>query len=270
MLRLAIAILAIGVLLATPVWAVDRNHDGLADGNASGTNVSSSPSASGASLIDGDIAVVDTGNLSVPMYFDRLTGLGYPVFTIPADSDLEVLLEFSMVILPVSHSNADNYDTFDGLAADYIAYVNTGGGLWVGQPNPYGMPGDAATITWVPYLLTLGNWYNANDACPPIIVDQDHCITEGLPGVQFSFPFDTVLEMGPEWEVLVEGSMSGSPGILFATSGAGNILVELTHPNPDAYCPPDDEALDRYVMCTMGGVVSTESATWSTVKTLYR
>jgi hypothetical protein len=269
MLRHAIAILAIGVLLATPVWAVDRNHDGLADGDASDTNLSASPGASGASLDEGDIAVVDTGDFSVSIYVDRLTGLGYPVFTIPANSDLEVLLGYSLVILPVSHSDSDNHATFAGLAADYIAYVNSGGGLWVGQPNPYGMPDNEATITWVPYLLRLGNWYDNTD-CPPVIVNPDHCITEGLPGVQFSTSGDTVLEMGPEWEILVEGPVTGLPGVLFATSGAGNILVELTHPAPASFCPPDDEALDRYVMCTMGGVVAIESTTWSTVKTLYR
>ena len=266
MLRLAIAILAIAVLLATPVWAVDLNLDGLADGDASGATPSASP---GASRDEGDIAVVDTGDSAVSNYVDRLTGLGYPVFTIPADSDLEVLLGYSLVILPVGHSNAQNHDTFAGLAADYIDYVNSGGGLWVGQPNPFGMPGNEATITWVPYLLRLHNGYDTAD-CPPVIVDPDHCITEGLPDVQFSFPADTVLEMGPEWEILVEGITTGRPGVLFATSGAGNILVELTHPAPGSLCPPDDEALDRYVMCTMGGVVATESTTWSTVKTLYR
>jgi hypothetical protein len=269
MLRHAIAILVIGVLLATPVWAVDRNHDGLADGDTPSANFSSSPGANGVSRDEGDIAVVDTGDFSVSAYVDRLTGLGYPVFTIPANSDLEVLLGYSLVILPVGHSNANNHDTFAGLAADYIAYVSSGGGLWVGQPNPFGMPGNEATITWVPYLLTLHSGY-ANNDCPPIIVDPGHCITEGLPGVQFSFPGDTVLDMGPEWEVLVEGSTTGLPGVLFATSGAGNILVELTHPGLGSICPPDDEALDRYVMCTMGGVVATESTTWSTVKTLYR
>ena len=266
MLRVVIAILAIGVLLATPVWAVDRNHDGLADGDASGANLSSSASGS---RDEGDIAVVNTGDGAVSIYVDRLTGLGYPVFTIPADSDLEVLLGYSLVILPVGHSNSDNHATFAALAADYIDYVNSGGGLWVGQPNPFGMPGNEATITWVPYLLTLHNEYPSVD-CLLTIVDPDHCITEGLPDTEFSWPGDTVLEMGPEWEVLVDGTVSGLPGVLFATAGAGKILVELTHPSTGSYCPPDDAALDRYVMCTMGGVVATENATWSTVKTLYR
>jgi hypothetical protein len=269
MFRLAIAILAIGVLSAAPVWAVDRNHDGLDDSSASDMNIGTDPEAHNALLDEGDIAIVDTGDYSVSVFVTRLTGLGYPVYTIPADSDLEVLLGYSLVILPVSHADSDNYDTFDGLAADYIEFVNTGGGLWLGQPNPFGMPDNSATITWVPYLLTLDNSYLGDD-CALNIVDPNHCITEGLPNTQFSFPGDTALALGAEWDILVEGAVTGSPGVMFAEYGSGKILVELTHPAEASLCPMDDDALDRYVACTMGGVVAVEGTTWSTVKSLYR
>lgn len=269
MLRLAIALLAVGVLCAAPVWAVDRNHDGLSDSSAANLNIGTDPGAHDALLDEGDIAIVDTGDFSVSIFVTRLTGLGYPVYTIPVDSDLEVLLGYSLVILPVSHAASETFDNFNGLASDYIDFVNTGGGLWLSQPNPFGMPDNTATITWVPYLLTLSNAYLGDD-CALNIVDPNHCITEGLPNAQFSFPGDTALELGPEWEILVEGSVTGSPGVLYAEYGAGKILVELTHPAPGSVCPMDDDALERYVMCTMGGVVATEGATWSTVKSLYR
>jgi hypothetical protein len=255
------AMLAAGILVAAPVWAADLNHDGADDQLVPGTLP--------AILDEGDIAIADTGDGSVSIYINRLGDLGYVVTPIPPDSDLEVLQEYSLVILPVGHGSAEHYATFDGLAADYMDYVAVGGGLWVGQPNPFGMSGNQAEITWVPYYLFLHNGYNNAD-CPPVIVDPNHCITMDLPDTWFSFPADTVLEMGSEWDILVEGNATGLPGVLFAEYGNGKVLVELTHPSPGSICPIDDAALDRYVTCTMGGVVATEDATWSTVKTLYR
>ena len=217
----------------------------------------------------GDIAVVDTGSSSVSAVVNRLLDLGYPVTTIPVSSGLDVLVIYSLVILPVSHGDAQNYSTFEGLASDYHMYVNTGGGLWVGQPNPYGMPGNQATITWVPYALTLHNGYQSED-CPPVIVDSDHCITTGLAGTQFSFPGDEVLDMGSEWHVVVEGGSTGRPGVMVAEYGSGKILVELGHPSNAAGCPIDDAALERYVECTIAGVVAVERTTWSEIKAQFR
>ena len=259
MKRMVLALTAIAMICAAPLWAADNNNDGIDDDIAI--------IVQSAAADEGDIAIVDTGDAG--SYIERLTAIGYPVDTIGMDSDLEMLLEYSLVILPVSHASAATYANFDGLAADYIEYVSLGGGLWVGQPNPYQMPGDTADITWVPYALTLHNAYNLDD-CPTVIVDPSHCITEGLPNTQFSFAGDTVLEMGPEWQVLTEGFASGMPSVFVATYGDGRILVELGHPSLGALCPPDDAALERYVSCTMGGIVGTENASWSTVKTLFR
>jgi hypothetical protein len=218
---------------------------------------------------DGTIAVVDTGDSGVAYYVNRLTDLGFTVATIPMASGLDVLVNHPLVILPVSHGSLAHYAVFDGLAADYHAYVQTGGGLWVGQPNPYQMPGDEADITWVPFYLRLHNGY-LNEDCPPVIVDATHCITTGLPGTQFSMPGDEVLSMGPEWQVLVEGGVTGRPGVLVAEYGAGKILVELGHPAMGSVCPIDDAAMVRYVECTMDQPVAVESSTWSGVKARFR
>ena len=261
MMRMVFALAALCMLIAAPAWSVDRDGDGVADGLA--------PQSPSAALDVGDIAVVDTGDFAVSVYVDRLTGLGYTVTTIPPDSDYATLIGYGLVILPVGHGNEGNYWTFDALASDYLDYVSMGGGLWVGQPNPFGMPDNTATITWVPYSLTLNNGYDDQD-CPPVIVDPNHCITEGLPNTQFSFPGDIVMEMGPEWQVLTEGPVTGYPSVLVATYAGGKILVELGHPYTGAICPPDDAALDRYVICTMGGIVGTETSSWSTVKTMFR
>lgn len=261
MYRRYLALLAVALLACTALHAADRNQDALDDGDQS--------SSDGLALDVGDIAVVDTGDGTVSIYVSRLLGLGYPVTTIPAASGLDVLVNYSVVILPVSHADAGNYATFDALAADYHAYVQTGGGLWVGQPNPYQMPGNEAVITWVPYYLFIHNGYNSAD-CPPVIIDAGHCITTGLPADGFSFPGDTVLDMGAEWHVLLEGPVTGRPAVMVAEHGAGRILVELGHPSPSAICGPSDAALERYVDCIMGGPVATELSTWSDVKDRFR
>ena len=124
-------------------------------------------------------------------------------------------------------------------------------------------------ITWVPYYLFIDSGYDSGD-CPAGVVDNTHCITEGLPGAQFSLPGDTVIEMGSEWQVLTEGAASGLPGVLVAEYGAGRILVEFGHPNPGALCAPDDAAMERYVQCTIEMPVATADASWSEVKARFR
>jgi len=261
MKRLApIAILSL-ILVAGVAMAADSDRDGLDDAIAA--------PAPAPTLDAGEIAVVDTGSGTVANFVDRLTGLGYTVVTIPMNSGVDVLLEYSLVILPTSHASNDSYANFDGLADDYHTYVSSGGGLWISQPNPFDRPGGQDVITWAPYALTVASAYTLDD-CPPVIVDATHCITEGLPDTQFSFPADQVVDMGPEWQVLVEGPATGSPGILVAEYGEGKVLVELAHPSGSASCPIDDAAFDRYASCTMAGTVATENATWGDVKALYR
>ena len=214
-----------------------------------------------------EIAVVDILGSYADNYVSRLTGLGYSVTAIPRDSGLDVLSSYALVILPESHGNSVNYDMTNSLAADYLSYVEGGGGLWVSQPNPFGHIGHTATITWVPYLLTLYYYYDLND-CPPVIVDAEHCIAVDLPAAQFSYPGDTATEFGPEWHVVVEGAVTGNPSVFTAEHGSGRILVELGHPG-NSYCPVPDEVLQRYVECTLSPTSGVERSSWSAVKARY-
>jgi hypothetical protein len=252
---------ALGLCLASPVAADDRNGDGLADHLGGSGEITPRPGA--------PIAVVDTGDQAVGYYVSRLSGLGHTVTTIPMDSGIGTLALYQIVILPVGHAQASNYHTFNGLAPHYLQYTMQGGALWVGQPNPYQMPGNQATITWVPYALTLGNWYDGND-CPPVVVDDTHCITQNAGSTVFSFPADTILDLGPEWQVLVRGPATNNPGVLVATHNTGRILVELCHPSPTAGCPVSDAALDRYVMCLLQPPISVNPSTWAQTKAAYR
>lgn len=242
-------------------FAADHDHDGLAD-DAETLSTTTVPTTA-------PIAIVDTGNSAVGILLSRLTSLGYAVTTIPMNSGLSTLILHQLVILPVGHGQLGNYATFDSLSSDYNLYVNSGGRLWVGQPNPYQMPGGQATITWVPYALTVDYLYDLAD-CPPVVFDDTHCITQNAGNTNFSFPADTVVQMGPQWQVLVVGSVTGNPSVMVATSGMGKVLVEFGHPSPSANCPHDDFALDRYVTCLLTPPVPIEQVSWGEIKGRYQ
>ncbi len=165
-MKTMLAILCLGiVVVAAPVFAADRDADGVDDSHLS--------FAISSGLEVGEIAVVNTANGAQGDYVDRITALGYSISIIPANSSLETLLNYAVVILPVGHGNATNYSTIDALADDYHMYVNSGGGLWIGQPNPYQMPDGTADITWAPYELTLQYLYDSSD-CPVNVDDTSH------------------------------------------------------------------------------------------------
>lgn len=250
-------------MLAFPALAADNNGDGLEDGLENLTPVVTNRTG-------GDIAIVDTGSTAVIEYITRLGALGYTVNPIALESDLATLMAYNLVILPVGHGDLPTYSVFDTHREDYLSFVENGGGLWVGQPNPYQHPGQTADITWVPYTLTLYNPYNSGD-CPVWLTDANHCITGGYYDNVFSFPGDTVVSMGVEWLPLVVGLSSGNPGAIVAEYGSGKVLAEFGHPSPGALCVMDDIALRQYVECTMGvNSVATETISFDGMKALFK
>jgi len=261
-MRKLLVVLGLGIFVFTvPTQAADLNGDGVDDSYISPSIYSS--------LEVGDIAVIDTEDGSVGTFLDRIGGLGYSITTIPLDSTLETWLNYSIIILPVGHANLTNYATFDALADDLHMYVNSGGGLWVGQPNPYQMPSGTADITWVPYALTLQYEYNESD-CPPEVSDATHCITQGLPSTIFSFPADNAISYADDWQVLVVGNTTNRPGVMFAEYGSGKVLVEFSHPSPFSGCPIDDAALQRYLECLDSGTVAISEINWGSLKANFR
>lgn len=214
------------------------------------------------------VAIVDTGDGAVNDYGTRLTNTGYAYDLIPMNSGYATLIQYEAVILPTSHGSTCCYGTFESLAGDYHSYVSDGGCLYVGQPNPFDHPGGNAAIPWVPYVLELNAFYDGND-CPPVIVDPDDCVTEGMVGDDFPFPGDTVLELGPEWNTLVQGP-SGRESVFDASYGAGHVLVELGHPSPNALCPYSDAGFARMIGCCIGGPTAVETIRIGGLKLLYR
>jgi hypothetical protein len=249
------------LVLAGPALAADEDLDTIDDsvGSSEGNFVPGS-----------NIAIVDTGDGAVGDYSNRLAAIGHTASLIPLGSDYSVLSQYDMVILPTSHGSSCCNGTLSGLAADYHQFVSEGGCLYVGQPNPFNVGGGTSPIPWVPYDLTLSASYDAAD-CPPTIVDPSHCTAEGVSGSDLPFPGDTVVTMGPEWEVVTEGGVTGRPGLFTAASGNGNVLVELAHPSPNALCPYSDAGFENMVTCCLQtGPIPVKESSWGAVKTIYR
>ncbi len=248
------------LFLALPVAAEDADRDGLDD---------AAMPPPGGQYPDATIAIVDIGS-SVGNYQARLTTAGYGSTLIPVTSDYSVLIQYDVVLLPVSHAAPATYSTLDALAADYHDYVNDGGKLWIGQPNPYQMPGNTADITWAPYDLTIEISYTMDD-CPSLIVDPSHCIAQGVSGSDLPFAGDTVVQMGSEWHIVAQGPTTGGPAVFIADYGCGACLVELGHPSPSALCPYTDAGFYRLIYCLIeaGGPSPTEPATWGAIKSIF-
>ncbi len=261
MKNLLLFMVIIGLLVALPAIAADQNQDGIDDSIAG--------SMAGPAMRDGElIAIVNTGDGTVTDLLNRLTALGYSPALIPIDSGYDVLSAYGLVCLPVAHGSLNHNANFANLATDYHAYVEAGGGLWIGQPNPYQMPNHTTEVSWAPYELTVEFAYSLAD-CPSSIL-AEHCITTGLVADDMPFPGDNAISYGSEWEVLVAGPNTGRPAVMFALYGAGQVLVEFGHPGTGAICSPSDECLDRFVTCIIGGTVMTESSSWGGVKSIYR
>src|SRR4030095_12828690 len=198
--------IALCSLLAAPAWAQDLNQDGNSDENTGPPPVEYSVA---------NVAIVNTGDGSVGNYQTRLTAMGHTVTVIPLNSNLATLLLYQGVILPFSHSSSSTVANFQGLANDYRQYVQSGGCLYIGQPNPFDLPGQVSTISWAPYSLTVNANYNGSD-CPPTIPNNQLCQTQGLQGSDLPFPADTITVMGPEWTILTRGPITNNPGTLSA------------------------------------------------------
>lgn len=256
---LGVWVVIFGCGLLSSVRAADDDWDGVVDGSVAGPPPQSVAGAS--------VAIVDTGDKSIPDFIERLATAGYSASLIPPGSGYSVLSQFEMVVLPVSHARNASYDTFVALAADYHAFVFDGGCLYVGQPNP---TQGTSTITWVPYHLELYGYYGDYE-CPPVIDDPSHCVTTGIDGSDLPSPYDTVQAQGPEWTVLASGPDSGMPGLLVASYGAGHVNVDLDNPSENAFCPYTDLGFSRMVECCLPNApVPTTSSTWGKLKTAFR
>jgi len=191
------------------------------------------------------------------------------VTTIPLNSNLATLLLYQVVVLPISHASVATLGNFQALANDYVQYVQGGGCLFIGQPNPFNVAGQQATITWAPYALTVNALYNGAD-CPAVIANPQLCETQGLAGSDLPFPADTVISLAAQWTVLTRGPVTNNPGAFSAAYGGGHVVVDLGHPSTGSVCPYTNAGIGRLVDCCLTVATPVDGSTWGQIKGTYR
>jgi len=224
----------LGIVL--PGSAADLNYDGVDD------SVVISPHE--ASVGPATVGIVNVGEVND--YLPWLTQLGYSYSLIPVDSNYAILSQYALVLLPATHGQEQGYDFLAKRSGDYHQYVNDGGCLYVGQPNPYQQP---PAIPWVPYLLELDAVYSSNP-CSRYITDPYHCMTAGLFAGDLPQAYDTVLALGPEWEVLVRETGTEKPCLFTSHYGAGHVVVDLGSPGL-LFCAYTIDGFQRMIECCL-------------------
>jgi murein DD-endopeptidase MepM/ murein hydrolase activator NlpD/cell division septation protein DedD len=181
------------------------------------------------SVASPSVGIIEVGGFDYP--YNRLVELGYEVSLLPASADLSDFAQYDIVYLPVLWADgfSGNYSEIEAHAADYQAFVNQGGGLFVDQPNPFQQPGETVTPSLLPYSVTFYNLYDSND-WPPTIVDPNHYITQGLTGNDMPGPADQIISIDPAYAILVRGQATNSPSLVVAPYGQGRILIQTDHP----------------------------------------
>jgi hypothetical protein len=237
-------VLLLGAIFIPLLHAADLNQDGLDPDSQAQKDVGKIETDPIPEL---SIGMIETGDYQFPK--NRLTALGYPDITlISPDSGLATFQQYDIVYLPVLWAQVGDGDfgTIESHAADYQAYVQSGGGLFIDQPNPYNQPGDRVTPTLLPYPITFYNWYNTGD-WPPIIVDPNHEITQGLPADEMPGPADRMQNVDANYDVLVVGAATGDASLVVTEYGSGRILAQTAHPSASSMNPFSDEVYIRMV-----------------------
>ncbi|MEW6444251.1 MAG: hypothetical protein AB1640_25175 [bacterium] len=184
------------------------------------------------------IGMIQVGDYQPVM--ERLEGLGYSVTLLPVDSGTDAFEPFNIVYLPNAWASSPQlYETLQDRADDYHAFVHSGGGLMVDQPNPSNLPDGFCSPSLLPYTVELYYDYNFGDY-PPVIADPDHFITQGLTEEEMPFPADRVSLADESYDVLVRGRATNTPSLLVAEYGSGRVLVQTSCPAGGMYEMSDE------------------------------
>jgi hypothetical protein len=236
---------------------LDGYHPPVISGSSgtpsAGITVTSTPTVEKANFSNQTIGLIQVGN-SYEGTFDRLDALGFAVELLPPGSGLETFMQYRIIYLPTGwaeQGNDSDFQAIEARAKDYLAYLEAGGSVLVEQPNPYERPDNSVTPSILPYPITFENFYDKND-WPPVIVNPDHFITNGLAEDEMPGPSDRMVEIDPAYEILVRGRSTNSPSLAVATIGNGRILILADTSNPKALRPFGDEVFRRMIEWLFG------------------
>lgn len=148
------------------------------------------------------------------------------------------------------------------------AFVDTGGGLLIHQPNhpgladytPIGFSVDIASPVWCSATGHVAHVDNAS-----------HPVTAGLSDADLSGAFDAVASLGASFTVLASSTECSTPALAVGTSGIGRVAFDTGNASPSSIRPGEEaywDALLRW-LCT-SGPIGVEPVTWGRTKASYR
>jgi hypothetical protein len=177
---------------------------------------------------------------SAPFEISRFQSLGFNITqtTKPADVNPANLLNFSVLVIAFTGPGV-----LGAAQADIEAYVKSGHGLLIHQPNSIG------TTDYTPanFDVTINDvwWCGVPLGGGPFeatIVDGTHPITTGLVDTDLSAAADFVGSIGPGYFLLAQNEGCADPALAAGTSGAGRVAFEdgngssgSIDPGSDAY-----------------------------------
>ncbi len=195
---------------------------------------------------------------------DRLRALGYDITVVGRNQlTYPLLAAWDAVVIAYAEPGF--------LAArqpDLQAFVDTGGGLFIHQPNHPGV----ADYTPVGFSVEIADpvW------CSPTgyashLDDTSHPITAGMTDADLSGAFDGVAALGSSFTALASSPECGSVCLAAGTSGIGRVLFDTGNASPTSIQPGSEAYWDALFgwLCTPGPI-GVEPTTFGSLKASYR
>lgn len=198
--------------------------------------------------LDVAIAVLKTKGSGHKDAYDRLKLSGFNnVKYIAAPIDKGHLKGVDMLYLASGWAayGGEYYQSIESSSNVVHKYIESGGGLFVEQPNPYKNGEDQkVTPNILPYKITF-NFRNSPFELAG--VNSEHEITKNIGNYILPYPSDDMEYIDSKYEVLVEGKSLKTSPLLVANYGKGKILVCTHSPSRNGLHRTSDEMIIRMV-----------------------
>ncbi len=202
---------------------------------------------------------------AVPDEINRLASFGIAITTTNNPADLNAVNLANYDVLVVAYTGPGS---IGGANLDITAFVASGHGLFVHQPNAPGL------IDYAPpgfeVNITDAYWCNFPNTPPVHLVNLVHPVTTGLTDADPSGAFDLVGSIGAGYTVLGVASICGDVALAAGTYGAGRVVFDDGNAHPLAIIPGSAAYWTNLFGWLCMHIVPTNHTTWGTLKQLYR